>query len=60
MRLLRTLAASMKSWRPSFPPALRRLLPQGGTDGLDPSIYGYILHYSLREQIYVVVVTLLS
>ncbi|MBO0735485.1 MAG: ATP-binding cassette domain-containing protein [Alphaproteobacteria bacterium] len=31
-----------------------------GTDGLDPSIYRYILHYSLREQIYLVVVTLLS
>jgi ABC-type multidrug transport system fused ATPase/permease subunit len=39
---------------------LWRLLRQSGTDGLDPSIYGYILHYSLREQIYLVVVTLLS
>src|SRR5215831_899125 len=60
MRLFRILSASMKSlWR-ALPPSLRRLLPQGGTDGLDPSIYGYILHYSLREQIYLVVVTLLS
>jgi len=39
---------------------LRRLLPERTTDGLDPSIYGYILHYSLREQIYLVVVTLFS
>ncbi|HMD65416.1 MAG TPA: ABC transporter transmembrane domain-containing protein [Stellaceae bacterium] len=60
MGFLRTLAASIKSLRPPLPSSLRRLLPQGGTDGLDPSIYGYILHYSLREQIYLVVVTLLS
>ena len=39
---------------------MRRLLPQSGTDGLDSSIYGYILHHSLREQIYLVVVTLVS
>jgi ABC-type multidrug transport system fused ATPase/permease subunit len=39
---------------------VRRLLPQNGTDGLAPSIYGYILHHSLREQIYLVVVTLIS
>ena len=39
---------------------MRRLLPQSGADGLDPSIYGYILHYSLREQIYLVVATLFS
>ncbi|MBV9377231.1 MAG: hypothetical protein JO320_19640, partial [Alphaproteobacteria bacterium] len=60
MRLLRTLAASMKSASPPIPPALRRLLPKNETDGLDPSIYGYILHYSVREQIYLVAVTLLS
>ena len=35
-------------------------LPERTNDWLDPSIYGYILHYSLREQIYLVVVTLLS
>jgi ABC-type multidrug transport system fused ATPase/permease subunit len=50
----------MKSLWPPLPPALRRLFPKNDTDGLDPSIYGYILHYSLREQIYLVVVTLLS
>src|SRR5215831_6024313 len=60
MRFLRTLAASLRSQWPPFPSTLRRLLPQSGTDGLDPTIYGYILHYSLREQIYLVVVTLLS
>src|SRR5215471_13227835 len=60
MRLLRTLTASIKSLWPPLPSSLRRLLPQSGTDGLDRSIYGYILHYSLREQIYLVIVTLLS
>jgi ABC-type multidrug transport system fused ATPase/permease subunit len=39
---------------------VRRLLPQKETDGLASSIYGYILDHSLREQIYLVVVTLLS
>src|SRR5215831_4908245 len=60
MRFLRTLAASLRSQWPPFPSTLRRLLPQSGTDGLDPTIYGYILHYSLKEQIYLVVVTLMS
>jgi putative ABC transport system ATP-binding protein len=60
MRLLRTLAVSLRSLWPPLPSWLRRLLPQSGPDGLDASIYGYILHYSLREQIYLVVVTLLS
>src|SRR5271166_2048252 len=60
MGFLRTLAASIKSLRPPLPSSLRRLLPQSGTDGLDPSIYGYILHYSLPEQVYLVAVTLLS
>ena len=35
-------------------------MPPSGTDELASSIYGYILHYSLREQVYLVVVTLLS
>jgi hypothetical protein len=39
---------------------LRRQVPQTGSDTLDPSIYGFILRYSRREQIYLVVVTLLS
>jgi len=37
----------------------RRLLPTTG-DTLPGSIYGFILRYSLRDQIYLVVVTLLS
>jgi putative ABC transport system ATP-binding protein len=60
MAFFRTLAASVKSAVPPLPAFLRGLLPQRGTDGLDPTIYGYILHHSKREQIYLVVVTLLS
>jgi len=60
MRFLPTIAARLKSLRPPLPSVVRRLLPQNGTDGLAPSIYGYILHHSLREQIYLVVVTLIS
>ncbi|HEX3415049.1 MAG TPA: ABC transporter ATP-binding protein [Stellaceae bacterium] len=60
MRLLRTIAASLKSVWPPLPSSVRRLLPQKETDGLASSIYGYILDHSLREQIYLVVVTLLS
>jgi hypothetical protein len=37
----------------------RRLLP-ATEDALPPSTYGFILRYSLREQVYLVVVTLLS
>jgi ABC-type multidrug transport system fused ATPase/permease subunit len=60
MRFLRTIAARLKSLAPPLPSAVRRLLPQNETDGLASSIYGYILHHSLREQIYLVVVTLVS
>jgi len=60
MRFLRTIAARLKSLGPPLPSAVHRLLPQSGTDALDSSIYGYILHHSLREQIYLVVVTLVS
>jgi putative ABC transport system ATP-binding protein len=60
MRLLRTVAAFGKSVWPPLPSFLRRLLPESGAEGLDPSIYGYILHFSLREQIYLVIATLLS
>src|SRR5215831_20602271 len=60
MGFLRNLAASVRSALPPIPAFLRGLLPETGTDGLAPSIYGYILRYSLREQIYLVVVTLLS
>ena len=61
MRLLRSAAASsIKASRPTFPAFLRRLAPESGPDGLDRTIYGYIIHYSIKEQLYLVVVTLLS
>jgi ABC-type multidrug transport system fused ATPase/permease subunit len=60
MGFFRTLAAFLRSASPPMPHFLRRLLPQTGPDGLDPTIYGYIVHYSWRDQIYLVVVTLLS
>lgn len=59
MRLPRIFATPALSWPARFS-FLRRLVPQTGSDALDPSIYGFILHYSRREQIYLVVVTLLS
>jgi putative ABC transport system ATP-binding protein len=37
-----------------------RWLTQAASDTLEPSIYRFILRYSLREQIYLVAVTLLS
>ena len=37
-----------------------RWLVQAAADTLEPSIYRFILRYSLRDQIYLVVVTLLS
>jgi putative ABC transport system ATP-binding protein len=60
MGFLRTLAAFLRSTLPPMPAFVRRLLPQTGSDVLDPTIYGYILHYSWRDQIYLVVATLLS
>jgi putative ABC transport system ATP-binding protein len=60
MLFSRSGPASAKSLRLRLPPLVGRLLPERRGDGLDPSIYGYILHYSLPEQIYLVVVTLLS
>jgi ABC-type multidrug transport system fused ATPase/permease subunit len=60
MRLLPTVTAFAKSVWPPLPSFLRRLVPASAAEGLDPSIYGYILHYSLREQIYLVIATLLS
>src|SRR5215468_7036042 len=60
MPLLRSVAAFVKAARPPFPEFLRRLAPARGADGLDRTIYGYIIHYSIKEQIYLVVVTLLS
>ena len=38
----------------------RRQLVEAAADVLDPSLYGFVLRYSLREQVYLVVVTLLS
>src|SRR5271169_3250791 len=58
MRLPRIFAATALSWLARFS-FLHRLAPQTRSDALDPSIYGFILHYSRREQIYLVVVTLL-
>src|SRR5215813_1661455 len=60
MGFLRNLAAFVKSARPPLPSFLRSWWPQKGEDGLDSTIYGYILHYSWRDQIYLVVATLLS
>jgi putative ABC transport system ATP-binding protein len=59
MRRPRIFAATALSRLAPFS-FLRRLVPQTGSDALDPSIYGFILHYSRREQIYLIVVTLLS
>src|SRR6516162_2670563 len=60
MGLFHNLAAFLRSALRPISAFLRGLLPETGTDGLAPSIYGYILRHSLREQIYLVVVTLLS
>ena len=60
MRLFPSGAVPAKSAWPALPAFLRRLSPTAEVDGLDQSIYGYILHYSLREQIYLVAVTLVS
>ncbi len=60
MRLPRIFATPAKSpWLARFS-FLRRLMPTTGADGLAPSIYGFILQHSRREQIYLVVITLLS
>ena len=53
-------AASAIARRLPFASLLRRLLPQGGTDGLESSVYGFILRYSWRAQIYVVLMTVIS
>src|ERR1700740_2169003 len=51
MPLPRIFALPALAWLARFS-FLRRLVPQTGSDALDPSIYGFILHYSRREQIY--------
>jgi putative ABC transport system ATP-binding protein len=60
MRVLRSAATLLRSARLPFPSFLVRLFPEKGPDGLDRSIYGYIIHYSLKEQVYLVLVTLFS
>jgi putative ABC transport system ATP-binding protein len=60
MRVLRSAAALLGSARLPFPSFLRRLFPEKGPDSLDRSIYGYIIHYSLKDQLYLVLVTLFS
>ena len=59
MRFLRSAASQMMARLP-FSSLTHRLPPQASTDGLEPSVYGFILRYSWREQIYVVAMTLLS
>src|SRR5579875_3571867 len=39
---------------------LRHLVSRADSDALEPDIYRFILRYNLREQIYLVVVTLIS
>jgi len=60
MRVLPSAAALLGSARLPFPSFLRPLFPEKGPDGLDRSIYGYIIHYSLKDQLYLVLVTLFS
>jgi putative ABC transport system ATP-binding protein len=60
MRVLRSAATLLRSARLPFPSFLVRLFPEKGPDGLARSIYGYIIHYSLKEQVYLVLVTLFS
>ena len=59
MRFLRGVVSEMAARLP-LAKLTRRLLPRALTDGLEPSVYGFILRYSWREQVYVVVMTLLS
>ena len=60
MQRLRAGAASAIGANLPLAGLLARVLPQGGPDGLEPKVYGFILRYSWREQIYVVVMTALS
>ncbi len=59
MRFLRGVVSGIGARLP-LAALTRRLLPRAQTDGLEPSVYGFILRYSWREQIYVVAMTLLS
>ena len=59
MKILRDAVSAMTA-KLSSSALVRRLWPQSAGDGLEPSVYGFILRYSWREQIYVVVMTLAS
>ncbi len=59
MRALRGVVSDMAA-RLSLASLMRRLLPQSQGEGLEPSVYGFIVRFSWREQIYVVVMTLAS
>ncbi len=59
MKILRDAVSAMTA-KLSSSALVRRLWPQNAGDGLEPSVYGFILRYSWREQIYVVVMTLAS
>jgi len=59
MRFLRGVVSEIAAQLP-LASLTRRLLPRAESDGLEPSVYGFILRYSWREQVYVVVMTLLS
>src|SRR5688500_19815507 len=59
----RSPATDLPGDGPRLPLARRfwlRWLLRASADSLEPSIYRFILRYSLRDQIYLVVVTLLS
>ena len=59
MKILRDVVSAIGA-NLSSSALIRRLRPQNAGDGLEPSVYGFILRYSWREQIYVVVMTLAS
>jgi putative ABC transport system ATP-binding protein len=57
MRLFRAVSGIAAKLRLPWP---GQALPQFAGDGLEPSIYGFIIRYSWRDQIYVVLTTLAS
>ncbi|MBV8739238.1 MAG: ABC transporter ATP-binding protein, partial [Alphaproteobacteria bacterium] len=59
MKILRNVVSAIGA-NLSSSALIRRLSPQVSADGLAPSVYGFILRYSWREQIYVVLMTLAS
>src|SRR5271166_2409219 len=59
MRALRGVVSDMAD-KLSLASLTRRSPPRSEGEGLEPSVYGFILQFSWREQIYVVVMTLAS